>query len=77
MTVYPGQLQPSFSVQCGMCKRHTVQNIADSTTGSAITKTQAKQILERAKWAYTRAWGWICPRCNEFCAGVVPKERRP
>ena len=74
MRIFPGQLRPSFSIECGMCKRHSINGIADQITGSAKTKTEAKQILERAKWAFTRAWGWICPKCNQFgSAGVAPE----
>ena len=71
---HSGQLIPSFGVECGMCRRHTISTIADSHVGIARTKTEAKRILNRAAWTCTRAWGWICPRCTEFgTAGVVPE----
>jgi hypothetical protein len=72
--IHPGRLIPNFGVECGMCKRHTISTLADSAVGIARTKTQAKQVLNCAGWYFTRAWGWICPCCNQFSsAGVVPE----
>ena len=73
--IHPGRLIPNFGVQCGMCKSHTISGgINDRVEGMAHTKAQANRALNGCGWAFTRAWGWICPTCNRFgSAGVVPE----
>jgi hypothetical protein len=74
MIYHDGQLLPYFAVACGMCHDSVLKLIMDTTTGIGRTKTEARAILERERWAYTRNWGWICPRCDQFgSAGVVPE----
>jgi hypothetical protein len=72
--IFPGQLEPTFNIECGMCKRHRIETITDSRGGgSAQTKTAARQILESLRWTRTRAWGWICPRCNLYGdSSIIP-----
>jgi hypothetical protein len=69
-STFPGNLRTrlSFSVRCGMCRQTSVEAIDGVTT-----KTAAAQRLRGLRWAYTRAWHWICPTCDRFgSAGVVP-----
>jgi hypothetical protein len=52
-----------------MCKAHTINGIGVE----ARTRAEASAILRREGWARTRAWGWICPKCDKFGSdGVVP-----
>lgn len=70
---YPGQLAPSFSVTCGMCKRFTINGIAGAGEGLAGSRTDAARILTGRGWERTRAWGWICSTCAAYgSSGVVP-----
>jgi hypothetical protein len=65
---YPGQLVPSYIITCGMC------NISKLDSVPAQTRRQAGDLLRKEMWASTRAWGWICPRCDQFGSpGVVPR----
>lgn len=62
-----GTLYPCFAVRCGMCKRDSLQ-----TNGG--TRAEAAELIRGLAWVRTRAWGWICPTCNEFgSSGVVPR----
>ena len=59
-----GQLTPAgFCVTCGMCRRHTVNTIADGVDYVAMAKRVAGRILRRAGWERLLVWGWICPKC--------------
>jgi hypothetical protein len=68
-----GTLIPNFSVRCGMCTRHTINGISSGVAGMAGTKKQAARALKRHGWAFTRAWGWICPKCE--AAGCATRTR--
>jgi hypothetical protein len=74
--IFSGQLEPSFSVNCGMCKLFSIGGIAEGGTGLAHTRTEASRMLQSRGWAKTRKWGWICSRCNTHGSiGVIPNER--
>ena len=43
---------------CGKCKQEY-----DSCIG-CDSKTEAAEYARKNGWAFTRAWGWICPYCE-------------
>ncbi len=68
-----------FGVECGMCKSHAIEGIGtgDKYRHRATTRVEAHEALRREGWARTRAWGWICPKCDKFGSdGVVPLTDR-
>ena len=69
LAVFPGQLCPSFSVQCGKCKWECV-----ATIGDARTPTEARRELKEMGWEMSRAWGLICPKCVSGTEGGTKEE---
>lgn len=59
-----GQLETLYRVRCGKCRAHTLSGFdADGRREAGIT-------LKRNGWGMTRAFGWVCQKCNLDMIGV-------
>jgi len=59
MNLKHGRIVPSFAASCGKCR-----SAHDEALG-AKSRAEASKWLKQGGWALTRAWGYICPDCND------------
>ena len=59
-----GWISTEFTFWCGCCDRWE--------QFAAVHKTEASGFARGCGWRYTRAKGWLCPRCAPRCATKHP-----